>query len=133
MKAIIIGTAFLLSSAMSTEASNSFSSGKTSIVKPVAAQQEIGYFRIHRMKDDVSLNWAVSNPEEVLSFSIERSFDGVYFFEIDAIGCDGSATQKYRDATAYPGYLYYRIKVKNTDGTSVTSATEMIRIVSRKG
>ncbi|RXK59977.1 hypothetical protein ESA94_13090 [Lacibacter luteus] len=133
MKAIIIGTALMLSSALSTEASNGVSSGKTVMVKPVAAQQEIGYFRIHRMANDVSLSWVVSNPAEVECFSIERSFDGVNFYEIDAVGCDGAATQKYRDNSVFPGYLYYRIKVKNADGTSVTSATEMIRIVSRRG
>lgn len=133
MKAIIIGTALMLSAALSSEASNGLSSSKSVTVKPAAVQQEIGYFRIHRMKDDVSLNWSITNPADVSCFSIERSFDGVNFYEIDEVGCDGSPTQKYRDNTAYPGYLYYRIKVKNNDGTSVTSATEMIRIVSRKG
>lgn len=133
MKAIIIGTALMLSAALSTEASNGLSSNKPAAVKPVAAQQEIGYFRIHRMASDVALNWSVSNPAEVVCFIIERSFDGVNFYQIDEVGCDGSPTQKYRDNTVFPGYLYYRIKVKNTDGTSVTSATEMIRIVSRRG
>lgn len=133
MKAIIIGTALMLSAVLSSEASNGLSSNKFATVKPAAVQQEIGYFRIHRMKDDVALNWSITNPADVSCFSIERSFDGVNFYEIDEVGCDGSTTQKYRDNTAYPGYLYYRIKVKNNDGTSVTSATEMIRIVSRKG
>jgi hypothetical protein len=133
MKAIIIGTALMLSATISTEASNGLSSTQFVTVKPAVAPQEIGYFRIHRMKDDVSLNWAITNPADVSCFSIERSFDGVTFYEIDEVGCDGSPTQKYRDVTAYPGYLYYRIKVKNNDGTSVTSAIEMIRIVSRKG
>lgn len=123
----------MLSAALSTEASNGLSSNKPAAVKPVAAQQEIGYFRIHRMASDVALNWSVSNPAEVVCFIIERSFDGVNFYQIDEVGCDGSPTQKYRDNTVFPGYLYYRIKVKNTDGTSVTSATEMIRIVSRRG
>lgn len=133
MKAIIIGAALMLSATMSTEASNGISSNKSVTVKPLVVQQEIGYFRIHRQKDDVSLNWSITNPADVSYFSIERSFDGVNFYEIDVFGCDGSFTQKYRDYTAYPGYLYYRVKVVNTDGTSVTSATEMIRIVSRKG
>lgn len=133
MKAIIIGTALMLSATLSSEASNGLSSNKFVTVKPAAAQQEIGYFRIHRMANDVALSWAITNPAEVTCFSIERSFDGVNFYQIDEVGCDGSPTQKYRDNTAFPGYLYYRITVKNNDGTSVTSATEMIRIVSRRG
>lgn len=133
MKAIIIGTALMLSASLSLEASNGLSYVNKSVVKPVVVQQEIGYFRIHRMASDVSLNWSVTNPADVVCFAIERSFDGVNFYQIDEVGCDGSPTQKYRDNTVFPGYLYYRVKVKNTDGTSVTSATEMIRIVSRRG
>ncbi len=133
MKAIIIGTALMLSAALSSEASSGLSSTKFVTVKPAVAQQEIGSFRIHRMANDVALSWTITNPEAAACFSIERSFDGVNFYEIDEVGCDGSPTQKYRDNAAFPGYLYYRVKVQNTDGSTVTSATEMIRIVSRKG
>ena len=133
MKAIIICTAVMLSTVLTSEASNGYSANKFVSVKSAPVQQEIGYFRIHRMKDDVSLNWSVTNPAAVSSFIIERSFDGFNFYEIDEFECDGVPTQKYRDNTAFPGYLYYRVTVKNNDGTSVTSATEMIRIVSRKG
>ena len=133
MKAIIICTAVMLSTVLTSEASNGYSANKFVSVKSAPVQQEIGYFRIHRMKDDVSLNWSVTNPAAVSSFIIERSFDGFNFYKIDEFECDGIPTQKYRDNTAFPGYLYYRVTVKNNDGTSVNSATEMIRIASRKG
>lgn len=134
MKAILLSTALLLLSAFSTQAAKSNSSNKFISVKPsVASTQEFGYFRIHRMASDVSLNWSVTDPSAATHFIIERSFDGNWFFTLDAVENDGSATQKYRDTEAFPGYLYYRITVYNADGTSVTSPVEMVRIVSRKG
>ena len=99
-----------------------------------AAPQGFGYFRIHRQAADVALNWAIEDPSSVVCFSVERSFDGVMFFEIDEVGCTaGNPTYKYRDTGAFPGSLYYRIVARMSDGTTVNSPVEMIRIVSKRG
>ncbi len=104
------------------------------VEKTSAAAQGFGYFRIHRQAADVSLNWSIEDPSSVVFFSIERSFDGNWFFEIDEVSCSsGDATYKYRDTGAFPGYLYYRVIAHYADGTTVNSPVEMIRIVSRKG
>lgn len=104
------------------------------VEKTTAAAQGFGYFRIHRQAADVSLNWGIEDPSSVVFFSIERSFDGNWFFEIDEVSCSpGDATYKYRDTGAFPGYLYYRVIAHYADGTTVNSPVEMIRIVSKKG
>lgn len=99
-----------------------------------AAPQGFGYFRIHRQAADVSLNWGIEDPSSVVCFSVERSFDGSWFFEIDEVSCSpGNAMYKYRDTGAFPGNLYYRVVAHLADGTTVSSSVEMIRIVSKRG
>ncbi|NCU02973.1 MAG: hypothetical protein GXC73_03210 [Chitinophagaceae bacterium] len=96
--------------------------------------QAFGYFRIHRQASDVSLNWAVANPSSVTKFTIECSYDGNWFFEIDEVGCSSTEPiYKYRDTGAFPGYLSYRVVAHHADGSTENSEVETIRIVSRKG
>ncbi|MBP6686362.1 MAG: hypothetical protein KA160_00785 [Lacibacter sp.] len=134
MKAIILVAALALSFTTS-QANDCLISKKNFVVEnPKAAPQGFGYFRIHRQASDVSLNWAIEDPTTVTCFTVERSYDGSWFFEVDEVSCSAAnPTYKYRDTGAYPGYLYYRIVAHLTDGTTVNSAVEMIRIVSKKG
>lgn len=92
--------------------------------------QTFGYFRVHRISDDASLNWSVTDPQAVISFTIERSYDGMYFETIDEVASTGLVTYKYRDNTVFPGTIYYRITAHQA-GYSVTSAIESLRIVKR--
>lgn len=96
--------------------------------------QDFAYFRVHRMASDVSLNWAITNPEQASHFIIEKSYDGSYWpSDLESeMPANGYATYKHRDNAVYPGYIYYRIKLYQLDGTAVTSPTEMLRIVKRK-
>lgn len=126
MKAILIIAVF----AMSFTATNAQSTGKGN----TPSGQAFGYFRVHRQASDVSLSWAVANPSTVTCFTIERSYDGSWFFEIDEVGCSSTEpTYKYRDTGAYPGYLFYRIVAHRQDGSTENSPVEEIRIVSKKG
>lgn len=130
MKAIIFITAVMLSAgAAQTKQLPFISFNPTVSVKPI--QQEFGYFRVHRMGSDASLNWSVMNPLNADFFTIERSYDGTNFEALCDIPCSGAATHKYRDNTVFPGYIYYRIKSYQYDGTMVTSPVEMLRIVKR--
>jgi hypothetical protein len=135
MKAMIIVTALALSFT-TVQAHDGLVSKQSFVVAKAAtaAPQGFGYFRLHRMANDVALNWAVEDPTSVSHFSIERSFDGSWFFEIDAVGCSSeNPSYKYRDTGAFPGYLYYRVVAHLNDGTTVNSPVEMIRIISRRG
>jgi hypothetical protein len=126
MKALIIAAAFVLS--FTTADAQTTGKGNT------PSGQAFGYFRVHRQSTDVSLSWAVSNPSTVTCFTIERSYDGSLFFEIDEVGCSSvEPTYKYRDTGAYPGYLFYRVVAHRQDGSTENSPVEEIRIVSKKG
>ncbi len=126
MKTIIIVAVL----AMSFATTNAQTNGKGN----TPSGQAFGYFRVHRQASDVSLNWAITNPSTVTCFTIERSYDGSWFFEIDEVGCSSiEPTYKYRDAGAYPGYLYYRIVAHRQDGSTENSPVEVIHIVSKKG
>jgi len=132
MKAIIIIVAAVLTAGL-TQAGNNNPGNQYSVIisaKPVA--QEFGYFRVHRMGRDASLNWSVSDVSAVAYFTIERSYDGSYFETIDQIVNNGDATLKYRDENCFPGYIYYRIKAHQTDGSVVTSPVELLHLVAKK-
>jgi hypothetical protein len=101
------------------------------VANKLLLSQSFSYFKVHRMADDASLNWGVTDPQAALSFSIWRSYDGVYFDQLDVVEATGYATYKYRDNTVFPGTIYYYIVAHQADGT-VTSDTEVLRIVKRK-
>jgi hypothetical protein len=86
-------------------------------------------FNVHRQQNGVAIQWSVSNIDQISSFIIERSWDGVYFDTIDVL--DASADQnRYLDNNEiYPGYWYYRITAVLNDGTEVTSEVDVVRIV----
>jgi hypothetical protein len=86
-------------------------------------------FLVHRQHNDAALAWAMTSNEGVMGFVIERSYDGVYFDYLDETGVDNGAWNRYRDTSVYPGLIYYRIIAVMEDGTTVTSAIEMVRIV----
>lgn len=130
MKTILIAAAIALSA--NSLKDNNFSANQPLLnvsTKPVV--QEFGYFRVHRMGNDASLNWSVSNPVDADFFTVERSYDGTNFESLCDVECAGNATHRYRDNTVFPGYIYYRIKSFQTDGSVITSPVEMLRIVKR--
>jgi hypothetical protein len=101
------------------------------IAQKAILAQSFSYFKVHRMADDASLNWGVTDPQAALSFTIWRSYDGVYFEQLDEVEATGYATYKYRDNTVFPGTIYYYVVAHQADGT-VASGTEVLRIVKRK-
>lgn len=136
MKAILTIAALALSFTTS-QASDCLVSSKPFIAKakPVAVQG-FGYFRIHRIGNDVALNWSVTNPGSVTRFSVERSFDAAFSFSetLEEVECSSAnPSYKYRDCTTFPGYLYYRVAAHYADGSTEYSPVEVIRIVSRRG
>lgn len=114
-----------------TSTSNIKNSGNTISGK---AMQDFAYFRVHRMANDASLNWAITNPDQAAHFIIEKSYDGSYWPSDleNELPANGYATYKHRDNAVYPGYIYYRIKLYQLDGTVITSSTEVLHIVKRK-
>jgi hypothetical protein len=133
MKTFIIAVATALSAGFA-QAGNTIPGNQSLPVisaKPVV--QDFGYFRVHRMGRDASLNWSVTDPAAVSYFVIERSYDGSYFEVIDEVSSTGNATHKYRDGGCFPGFIYYRIQSHQSDGSVTTSPVEMVHIVAKRG
>ncbi len=132
MKTIIIALITVLSSGFAQAGNSNPEKTLLTIISAKPVAQEFGYFRVHRMGRDASLNWSVSDPSAIDYFVIERSYDGTYFETIDQVTSTGDATVKYRDVNCFPGYIYYRIQAHQADGTVVTSSVELLRIVAKK-
>ncbi len=130
MKAIIL-IAVIALYANSANTTNLTGHQPLSVKALKVATQEFGYFRVHRMGNDASLNWSVSNPQDADFFTVQRSYDGTNFESLCDVPCAGNAAHKYRDNTVFPGYIYYRVKSFQHDGSVITSPVEMLRIVRR--
>lgn len=111
--------------------SNQLSNQSQILFSQQPAEQSFGYFRVHRMGRDASLNWGVSDPS-VAYFVIERSYNGSFFEVISNIAGTGEATYKFRDEACFPGFIYYRITAHNTDGSVTVSDVETLHIVAKK-
>ena len=88
------------------------------------------YFRAHRQAQGVGMSWAV-NASDVVSFIIERSYDGEYYEDAGVMGCSGGMQHRFVDSDVFPGIIYYRIQAVKADGTKECSAVESVRIVRR--
>lgn len=97
-------------------------------VEQSPANQCFKFFRVHRQGPGVSLSWAAANSN-VVSFTIERSYDADFYESITGMGCSGTGTHKYNDNNIFPGTIYYRIAALKTDGTTEYSTVETVRIV----
>lgn len=79
--------------------------------------------------NEVQLSWKVDKEEDLLAYIIERSTDGNTFGYIDAIVADISSEYKYIDQLiGYAGNLYYRLKMKDLDGTFKYSEVRKVYI-----
>ena len=124
----VILTATMLSS--SVIASPSVDDKKTTVAAASLTSSEVfSRFNVHRQKNGVSVQWTVNSVENISSFIIERSWDGVYFESINVLEA-GTSTNRYLDNyDIYPGYWYYRITAVMNDGSEVSSDVDMVRIV----
>jgi hypothetical protein len=130
MKALILltGIALFTSGFMSNE----FATANTTVVKAAPTNQQFNYFRGHRMANDVSLNWSISDPVNAASFTVMFSYDLEYWYELDVIPATNSQTYKYRDVTALPGTTHYKVIAMQKDLSFTESPVETVRIVKRK-
>jgi hypothetical protein len=91
-----------------------------------------GKLNAHRQQQGVALTWTVLSAEGIAGFIIEQSYDGFYFEEIAQVNSDETGRNRYFDNAVYPGFIYYRVTAVYEDGSSETSETTVVRIVSRK-
>ena len=88
---------------------------------------EFSRFHAHRQANNIVLNWIFSDPNNVVSFAIEWSYDGVSFEKVDEVPAAGK--NQYKHMNVFPGHNYYRIVALMYDGSMVYSNVEVVRIV----
>lgn len=90
------------------------------------------FFNAHRQgHSSTGLMWRTSSPGNVLSFLVERSYDGEFFDPIQNVPCNGNTRFAWKDDIVFPGYIYYRIAASLMDGTTVYSEVQVVRIVQK--
>ncbi len=80
--------------------------------------------------NEVELRWESIMGIANASFSIERSEDGINYYEIGQIrqeNNEGSSEYKYSDQGPVNNTSYYRIKLNNLEETPVYSETKVVR------
>ena len=69
-----------------------------------------------------AINWQTSEEVNVKNFIIEKSIDGITFFEIGNVAAKGNnATYSYNDADIQKTKTYYRIRIVDIDGKKTYS------------
>mgnify|MGYP006376004915 CR=1 FL=1 len=127
---LLIALSLIVSEAKAISGEPEVKSSLNSVTKKVAGQ--FGRVNAHRQQQGVGLSWTMMSTNGVAGFIIERSYDGIYFEEIDQVNVEISGRQRYNDNAVYPGFVHYRIVAMMEDGSSEASETAVVRIVSRK-
>lgn len=127
---LLIALSLIVSEANATSGEPVVKSSLKSITNKVAGQ--FGRINAHRQQQGVGLSWTMMSTNGVAGFIIERSYDGIYFEEIDQVNLEISGRQRYNDNAVYPGFIHYRIIAVMEDGSCEASETAVVRIVSRK-
>ncbi|MBX7224504.1 MAG: metallophosphoesterase [Chitinophagales bacterium] len=82
---------------------------------------ELIYFNGYDKKDVVLLDWETGSEVNVDRFIIEKSGNGVDFFELGSKDAKGTSSintyYSIEDAFPYSGVNYYRIKILDNDGS----------------
>ena len=87
-------------------------------------------FRAKQFGEKVLLNWSTRDERNMAGFTIERSANGRDFQQVGftaARNQHGTQTYETTDATPVAGTSYYRLRIKELNGTEKTSAVVSIK------
>ncbi|MEO6404305.1 MAG: T9SS type A sorting domain-containing protein [Ferruginibacter sp.] len=93
---------------------------------------EMNSFKAKKVTDGIMLEWATANEFNTWGFDIEKSSDGKNFVKIDdqQVSGTGVATYSYMDYMPNAGANYYRLKIRNNDGSFQYSKIVQIKDAS---
>lgn len=103
-----------------------FSPSSTVIVLPVKLSSIQGYLA----GNDAVIQWSTSLEEATKEFVVERSSDGVRFYEIGTVAatnCSAGAVYSFSDKGLREGLFYYRLRTVDNDGKQSLSKIVVIR------
>lgn len=84
----------------------------------------------------IKVEWDVANEEDLASYEVERSNDGVSFTRIGSkapLNQQKAVTYQWLDANPFDGTNYYRIKSVDSDGTYQYSTTVRVTLDNKTG
>jgi hypothetical protein len=89
-----------------------------------------GFFNAHREGQAAAvLMWKWSSTADVISFQIERSYDGEFFDPVGGQSNNHGAIYTWKDTNVLPGYLYYRVAANMSNGEIIYSDVAIVHIV----
>ncbi|MEO5648874.1 MAG: hypothetical protein ABIR03_03000 [Ginsengibacter sp.] len=134
MKKLLLSFVFLFTLLSGWSLSDKLSSGPRD-VSPVQVQSgnPFIFFNAHRQGySSIGLMWRISNSDNIISFQVQRSYDGEFFDLISDLPCN-AFTQKFnwKDDNVFPGYIYYRLAANLMDGSIIYSEVQVVHIVQK--
>lgn len=106
---------------------------QNTIEKPIT---KLNYFVGQSVDDKVLIKWEMASEFQVLSYQVERSFDGVNFTLLASVNSWGDSTspQHYVSTDGYPTakLLYYRLRVNQQDGSHFYSIIIPVNRLTKK-
>lgn len=129
----LMSEAAVFTTAKLFDGTNAVKFSKNLITKIVTAVLPLNLvsFGGYLQQRDAVLQWETNNEVNTQLFEIERSFDGTNFTkagQVNATGNSARSSYAYTDAaltqyTSYKGLVFYRLKMKDRDGSFTYSKT----------
>ncbi|PWT96200.1 MAG: hypothetical protein C5B52_16330 [Bacteroidetes bacterium] len=69
-----------------------------------------------KSEQGISVNWLLASKDNLTSFDVERSSDGIHFEKIASVPANSSLSYSYLDQKASPNNNFYRIKAHESTG-----------------
>jgi hypothetical protein len=88
-------------------------------------------FEAHKNRDQVQLNWRVSNEENLHGYYVERSGDGINYTQIGFVAPKPAAAfndYAFTDVAPLDNMNYYRIHEEDIDGRSINSVVRVVKM-----
>jgi hypothetical protein len=110
--------------------------GTSDAMVAAAKFNSFSFLRTHRQAKGVTATWGMTSADEVLDFTIQRTYEDpadpyAYWENIATVASTSARSFTYTDKEVFPGTIHYRIVAILTDGSTVQSEISSIRIVSR--
>lgn len=108
-----------------------------SLMPPIPLPVELAKFEVRlNENEEVELNWTTASEENSDYFSIEKSYDGIRFTELNQVDAQGNSLEfiNYSSLDQRPktGYNYYRLKIFDLDGSYEYSKIKSIKLESKQ-
>lgn len=84
------------------------------------------HFTARAAGQDVQLDWRNAREINLATYTIERSFDGRSFTDLEEVTAQGVASYRSMDMEPQWGHNYYRLRMTDHDGSVAYSNTELV-------